>query len=449
MSIRLAALAALAFVPCVQAQDATPVSSFTAAPASSTLALAPPDLSIPPGTPVPLTLAEAMSRVAREHPELRLADAQRPLLEARRDAALLGPPLTVGVELENALGTGSTRGFDAAELTVSLAGVLERGGKLDARRVLAQANLDASAPQREIARLDLMAAVAQRYLAVTEARAQLGIAQTDIEQRRRAVAAARLRLQAGASPESVLLTAQAMLAQAEVDRDRAQHADRAARVALAALWREREPGFDVATGDPMQLPALQPFEILAETLQRTPELAVLASERRVRDAQLQLARTQARPDLSWQLGVRNSRDSGDTSLVGGFNLPLGSVARAATEIRAAEAELALNGVEREARELQLYVTLAQAHGRYETSRLEVARMQRDVLPKLQRAENAAEKAWRSGAISYMEWAQLQAMRIEARQRQLEAAIAAQAGLIEIQRLTGQSMLAATSPEDRP
>ena len=43
------------------------------------------------------------------------------------------------------------------------------------------------------------------------------------------------------------------------------------------------------------------------------------------------------------------------------------------------------------------------------------------------------------------------MRIEARQRQLEAAIAAQTALIEIQRLTGQSMVAATdtvSTEDR-
>ncbi len=437
MWMRLAAVAAIAFVPCAHAQGSTPVTPFVDVP---------PAVAMPSATP--LSLDQAIARVARQHPDLRLADAQRPIWEARRDAAAFGPPLTVGVELENALGSGASRGFDAAELTVTLAGVLERGGKLDARRVLAQANLDALAPQREIARLDLMAAVAQRYLAITEARAQLAIAQTDIEQRRRAVAAARLRLQAGASPESVLLTAQAMLAQAEVDRDRALQADRAARVALAALWREREPGFDVVSGDPLQLPALQPFEVLADELQRTPELAVLAGERRVRDAQLQLARTQARSDFNWQVGVRNSRDSRDTSLVGGFSLALGSVARAAPEIRAAEAELALNGVEREARALQLYTTLAQAHGRYETSRLEVARMTRDVLPQLQRAENAAEKAWRAGAISYMEWAQLQAMRIEARQRQLDAAIAAQTGLIEIQRLTGQSMLAATSEDDR-
>lgn len=430
MWMRLAAVAAIAFVPCAYAQGTAPVTPSAQAAPPAAAASNP-----------PLTLDEAIARVARHHPDLRLADAQRPVWEARREAAAFGPPLTVGVELENALGTGGSRGFDAAELTVTLAGVLERGGKLDARRVLAQANLDALAPQRETARLDLMATVAQRYLAIAEARAQLAIADTDIDQRKRAVVAARVRLQAGASPESVLMTAQAMLAQAEVDRDRARQADRAARLALSALWREREPGFEVVSGDPLQLPALQPFDVLADELERTPELAVLAGERRVREAQLQLARTQARPDISWQVGVRNSRDSGDTALVGGFSLPLGSVRRAGPEIRAAEAELALNGVERDARALQLYTTLAEAHGRYETSRLEVTRMASDVLPQLRRAENAAEKAWRAGAISYMEWAQLQAMRIEARQRQLDAAIAAQSALIELQRLTGQGLLA--------
>lgn len=425
MWMRLAALAAIAFVPCVYAQGTTPA--------------------------VPLTLDDAIARVAQYHPDLRLAEVQRPVWDARLDAAGLPPPLTLGVELENALGTGDSRGLDAAEATVTLAGVLERGGKLDARRAVAQANLDSLAPQRETARLDLMAEVARRYLAVTDARQQLRIAETDIEQRRRAVAAARLRLQAGASPESVLMTAQAMLAQAELDRDRAKQMDQSARAALSALWRQRDPGFDVVTGDPMQLPALQDFAVLADALQRTPELAVLAGERRIREAQVQLARTQARPDVSWQVGVRNSRDTRDTSLVAGISLPLGSVRRAGPEIRAAEAELALNSVERDARALQLYATLAEAHGRYLTSRLEVTRMGRDVLPQLQRAENAAGKAWRAGAISYMEWAQLQAMRIDARQRQLEAAIAAQTALIEIQRLTGQSMVAATdtvSTEDR-
>lgn len=420
---RLAALAALAIAPCAIAQVPSP--------------------------PEPLTLDAAISRVARTHPDLRLPVLQRAAAEARYEGAGFKPPLAFGVDIENALGTGASRGFDASEVTVSLAGVLERGGKLDARRALAQANIDTLAPQREVTRLDLMAEVARRYLAITAARGQRRIALDDIEQRRRAVAAARVRLQAGASPASTLMTAQAALAQAELDRDRAVQAERAARLALAALWNAREADFTEVSGEPLQLPALEDFQQLAVLLSDTPELALIAGEARVREAQLQLARSELRGNLSWQLGMRNNRDSGDTSLVGGFSLPLGNARRAGPEIRAAEAELAMSAVQRESRALQLYSTLAEAHGRYATARLEVARLDSDVLPQLQRAEKAAESAWRAGAISYLEWAQLQAMRIEARQRQLDAALAAQTALIEIQRLTGQPLVATASEGNTP
>jgi len=420
---RLAALAALAIAPCAIAQVPSP--------------------------PEPLTLDAAISRVARTHPDLRLPVLQRAAAEARYEGAGFKPPLAFGVDIENALGTGASRGFDASEVTVSLAGVLERGGKLDARRALAQANIDPLAPQREVTRLDLMAEVARRYLAITAARGQRRIALDDIEQRRRAVAAARVRLQAGASPASTLMTAQAALAQAELDRDRAMQAERAARLALAALWNAREADFTEVSGEPLQLPALEDFQQLAALLSDTPELALIAGEARVREAQLQLARSELRGNLSWQLGMRNNRDSGDTALVGGFSLPLGNARRAGPEIRAAEAELAMSAVQRESRALQLYSTLAEAHGRYATARLEVARLDSDVLPQLQRAEKAAESAWRAGAISYLEWAQLQAMRIEARQRQLDAALAAQTALIEIQRLTGQPLVATASEGNTP
>jgi cobalt-zinc-cadmium efflux system outer membrane protein len=411
----LAALAALAIAPCVNAQVMSPA--------------------------VPLTLDTAIDRVSRTHPDLRLLPLQQDVARARLDAAGLAPPLVFGVDLENALGSGDSRGLDALETTVSLAGVLERGGKLDARRAVAQANIDALAPQREVIRLDMMAEVARRYLAVTVASSRQRIALDDIEQRRRAVQAAQLRLTAGASPASTLMTAQAALAQAELDRDRALQEGRAARLSLAALWNAREVDFDVASGDPLQLPALQDFSQLADLLERTPELALIASEQRVRQAQLQLASSQLRGDVSWQLGVRNDRASRDSSLVGGFSVPLGSARRADPEIRAARSELEMSAVERQARALQLHATLAEAHGRYDNARLEVTRMERDVLPQLRRAEKAAETAWRAGAISYLEWAQLQAMRVEARQRQLDAAVSAQSALIEIQRLTGQPLVA--------
>jgi len=423
MWLRLAALAALAIAPCALAQARSPDAPSGASPDT-------------------LTLDDAFARVARVHPDLRLFGARTEGLLAERDAAALRPPLRAGLEVENVLGSGAARGVGQAELTLTLAGVLERGGKLDARRTLAQARIDALAVQREAQRLDLLADVARRYLAASGARRQGDIARQDIAQRTRTVAAARQRLQAGASPESVVLTAQAALARAELALARADQQEAAARQHLAALWGERDPRFVLAQDDPLALPAVAGMAELAALLEATPELAQLADERRVREARLRLARTAATPDLDWQVGVRRLQDGGDVALVGGVSLPLGGARRAQPEIRAAEADLAALDIERESRGIALYSTLAEAHGRYRVAEVEVRRTHDDVLPRLERAERAAERAYRAGAISYLEWAQLQSETTAARRQQLDTALDAQRALIELQRLTGQALVAA-------
>jgi cobalt-zinc-cadmium efflux system outer membrane protein len=191
----------------------------------------------------------------------------------------------------------------------------------------------------------------------------------------------------------------------------------------------------------MELAAVPDFEQLAAWLDRTPELVQFAGEQRIREARLQLARTQAVADLDWQVGARRLQATDDVALVGSVSMPLGSRGRAQPDIRIAEAELASLEIEREAKGLSLYSTLAEAHGRYRTARVEVQRLQADVIPKLARAEAATERAYRAGAISYLEWAQLQSETTAARRQQLDAALDAQRALIEIQRLTGQPFVA--------
>ena len=398
-------------------------------------------LSASAQSPEILTLDDAFTRVDQSHPDLRLIEGKHRVLSAELEHALLPPGLTAWVGVENVLGTGEASGFKQAEITLTLAGVLERSGKLDARRTLAQSRIDALAVQRETRRLDLLAEVARRYLAVNAAQGQQRIAEHDVAQRKRTVAGAKQRLDAGASPESVVLTAQAALARAEMERDRAQQRGAAARQHLAALWGERDPDFDVAAGDPLTLPDIAGFAELEALMATTPELARFADEQRIGEARVQLARSQATPDLDWQVGVCRLQATDDFALIGSVSVPLGSTRRAQPELRAAEAELAMVGIEREAQGLSLYSTLSEAHGRYLVSQLEVSRMQSDVLPKLARAESAAERAYRGGAISYLEWAQLQSERTTARKQQLEAALDAQRALIEIQRLTGQAFVA--------
>ena len=389
-----------------------------------------------------ITLDDAFARVAERHPDLRWVGLRGDVLAADLAGASLRPAVTAGATLENAFGTGATRGVRAAELSLTLASVFERGGKLDARRALARSRIDALAVERETRRLDLLADVARRYLAIVAVRAQQDIAELDVAQRERAVAAAEARLRAGASPESVVLGARAALARARLDRDRGVQRLDAARRHLAALWGEREPRFDVAITDPTLLPPIADASALAALLEQAPELARFVDERRIREARLQLARSDGAADVQWQVGVRRLEAGDDTALLASVSIPLGARQRTQPARRAAEAELAALDVEREGKDLALQSTLVDAHGRYRAAQLEVERVRDDVLPLLAKAEAAAERAYRGGAASYLEWAQLQSARTAELRQQLDVAVDAQRALIEIQRLTGQPMLLA-------
>ncbi|MDQ2642161.1 MAG: TolC family protein [Pseudomonadota bacterium] len=387
-----------------------------------------------------LTLDDAFERVASTHPRLRLLESQQRILAADRDRASQAPPLVLGAQLEDAAGSGALGGLDAAEFTVTLASVLERGGKLDARRVVAQSRIDALAVERETQRLDLLAEVARRYLALSIAGLQEDISRRELAQRQRVVEAARARFVAGASPEAVVLSAEAARVRSEIALDRQQLLWRLARQQLAALWGEREPDFQVVAADPLALPEPADEAALVALLDGTPELLRFADERRVREARLQLARSDAAPDLEWQLGIRRHEAGNDFALVAGLSLPLGARTRAQPQISAAREELAQLGIEREAAGMSLHSTLLEALGRYRLAQLEVRRIREEVLPALQRAEAAAERAWRAGALNYLEWTQLQADITNTERQQLDVAADAQLAMIEIQRLTGQPSL---------
>uniref|UniRef100_UPI002148D4CA TolC family protein n=1 Tax=Tahibacter caeni TaxID=1453545 RepID=UPI002148D4CA len=184
------------------------------------------------------------------------------------------------------------------------------------------------------------------------------------------------------------------------------------------------------------LPAVPDFAAIAALLDSTPDLARFADERRVREARLQLAQSETAADLSWSVGVRRL-PGGDWGLLGGVSLPLGATARAEPGRRSARAELAALELERESGELGLYATLSEAQARLAGDVAEAVQLRDELLPRLLAAERAAEQAYRAGALSYLEWAQLQAETTAARRRELELTLQAQRLLIELQRLTAQ------------
>ncbi len=393
-----------------------------------------------------LTLEAAFARVLEEHPDLARFTHLREGAAATLETDGLRPPLRVDLELENAPRSGHGSAFDSAESTLSLASVFERGNKREARVAVADARLSTLALQQEQRRADLLAEVARRYLDRLSLQVMEELAAVELAQRVKAFEAATQRVRAGATPEPVRLAAEAALVRATLHRDRLRAQSSAAMRRLAVLWKDREPGFSRVAGDPLSLPSIPSLEKLREFIERSPELRRYADESRLKEARVQLARSQRTTDIDWRAGVRRLEEDGSWAAVVGVSVPLGSAIRAEPAIRAARADLAALSLERESEAMTLESTLIDAWSTFIGASAEVAAARDFLLPKLDHAERSSERAFRAGALTYTEWSQVQVDAMSARREQLLAALEAHRALIEIQRLTGSPFVEASKVE---
>jgi cobalt-zinc-cadmium efflux system outer membrane protein len=395
-----------------------------------------------------LTLETAFTRTLEKHPELARYSHLREAARAEHDAEIQGAPIRVELDLENGPRTDQDSAFYSSELTLSLASAFERSGKREARGAVADAQFSALALQEEQRRVDLLAEVARRYLDFVTTQALADLMATDVTQRERVVEATARRMRAGASPESVHLSAEAALARATMQRDRLRGETYAAALRLAILWSSRTPDFDRGAGNPLVVPATPSLDSLRVLIESSPELRRFADESRLREARVQLARTATSADIEWRAGIRRLEEDGSWAAVAGIAVPLGSGSRAQPRIRAAQSELAALTLEREAEQLTLEATLIEAHTRLSGATAAVITARDVLIPKFEQAERASERAFRAGALTYLEWAQVQSDVMAVRSEQLLAAVDAHRALIEIQRLTGSSFTATPAASSR-
>ena len=392
-----------------------------------------------------LTLEAAFARTLEKHPDLTRFDYLREGASATLEAESLRPPLRVELELENAPRTRQDSAFASAEGTLSLASVFERGDKRQARVAIAGAQLESLALREEQSRADLLAEVARRFLDLVAAQAMADLAATDVAQREKAFEAAAQRVRAGGTPESVRFAADAALARAMLQRDRQSTRAQAAGLRLAILWGSRQPDFERAAGDILAIPPTPSLQALREMLEQSPELRLYADESRLREARVQLAQSARSADLEWRAGLRRLEEDGSWAGVVGVSMPLGAASRAEPGIRAARAELAALALEHESESLSLEATLVEAWVRLSSARAEVVAARDVLLPKFDQAERASERAFRAGALTHTEWAQVHWDAMETRRELLLAALEAHRALIEIQRLTGSPFTTAITP----
>lgn len=395
-------------------------------------------LSSPSRGEQPIGFGEAARRTLTAHPDTRRVAAELEAAQARIVTAGQRPALEAEVELENFAGTGDVGGFDAAELTLSLGSVIERGGKRNARLAAAERSSDLLGVEQRIAALDRIAETGRRFVALSVVQERINVAHAALAQADTTLKLIRPRVNAARSPRTELLNAEIERSQAETELAAVLREQVAAQTALAAQWGapDERPTVMLAM---LETPEPASGSAIEAALVATPDLERYVTEARLASTRMELAQAQQTADWRWQVGVRQLQETSDQALIAGFSVPFGQARRAQPEIRERRAEIAQVEAAAVARRIELQQLLVAETERMRALRQRVQAISDHQLPRAIEARELTERGYRIGRFPYRELALASEQVIALELDRLEAASQYHLTRIEVERLTGAQL----------
>lgn len=388
------------------------------------------------GNAASLSLAEALAEALTESPRLESYSHARRAAEAKRLQAGLLPNPSLRVEVENFAGSGALAGVQSLETTLMLSQLLELGDKRRRREQAAARSIGLVEADYDIARLDVLAEVARRFIHVARDQALLEVAEEAVELADSNRAAVAERVTAGRAMQAQLSRAEIERARAAIQLEHREHELLAAKRRLAAAMGSAQTGFERVTADLFDLPATRPLDALLTELRGSPDLRRFISERRLRQAELELARARRVPDARVGAGVRRLEGIDEQALLLNFSMELPLFDRNQGNIRAARERLDQVAVAEDARYIEAQSLLFTTYQELRHARTETAMLRETVIPQARRALQSFESGYQSGRFSYLELADARHEFIELRGEAIRAAASYHTYLIEIERLTG-------------
>jgi cobalt-zinc-cadmium efflux system outer membrane protein len=292
----------------------------------------------------------------------------------------------------------------------------------------------------KLKRADVAAETARRYITVLEGQRHLEQLRIARELSEQTLTAVQARVRAAKVPQAEEARAQAALARAQLEEEHAEHQLLAARRRLTAQWGEMDATFAQAAGDLFTLTPLPDYESVRAALDANPDFERFITEQRLHEAELRVAESRRRPPWQVTAGVRRFGDTDDHAFIVGLNVPLPSRAYARGEMTTARAQLDSLDAKREATRVRLDAELFAMYQELSHSYKEVELLRDSVLPKMERAVEETRYAYERGRYGYVEWAAAQRELIELRHSLLEAYADVHLYRIEIERLTGTSLM---------
>ncbi|WP_096087139.1 TolC family protein [Agaribacterium haliotis] len=386
-----------------------------------------------------LTLKRALALTLAHNPQLFQYRFTTEALTAQKQSNSLRPALALELEVENFAGSKGYEGFDSAETTLALSSVIELGGKRQARLSYADARLNQAKWEQQAETLDVLGKLAELYIEGLATQANIQLAEESLVLSQSLLKTVKTRSARGATPEAEVMRAQAALTQAEIRLAALQAKFERQQILLARFWGETSVSFDVLEGSLFNFGATTSFEQLYARVQKSPAIQVLASEARIRDAQITLARANGSSDLSWRVGIKRLEETGDSAFVAGLSIPLFSGKRNSGEVETALAQRNAVDYAKKDQLLQLHARLFESWSLRKQSIAAVNLTQKSAIPALEKALKLTTEGFENGRYRYLDLIAAQKELLASKQSLIDAATTALVSQAVIEKLTSEAL----------
>ena len=384
-----------------------------------------------------LSLDQAVQLTLDQHPQLGVFQHRREAYRGLVEQVGVGERPSVGLTIEDFGGDGDHNGFDSAQSTLSISWVTQ-GARIDSRIQAARASASQVDIQQQIKALDLSAQTARLFIQALVEEQRLTFARQAEKQAKNTVAAIKRRVDAGKSPEYERLQAEVEMAQRELEAEDLQHVLNSTRYQLSAQWGGEPNGFRLV-GELLKIPAFGSVEQQFDQLKQTPILALLATQQRIAESEIELARIEAKPQWQFSLGVRRFEATDNFGMVAGVSVPLGKDRSSTGKVRSLQAKQAEYANESEALQRQLDTQLYVLLQEIKHSHHVIEALQERIIPALHNAQAQVTRAYETGKLGYQQWITILNKKLGAQQDLLSAFEAIHLQHIELQRLTGTTL----------
>lgn len=431
----------------------------------------------------PLTLREALALALVQSPALEAYAFDVRAAESRALQAGLRPNPELEFEIENIRFSGggdtTTRAFDAggmlqdrevedgpgagldnAEFSLSLSQLIELGGKRAKRIAAGEQEIAASTWDFEVARVNLLAHVAERFVLALAAQVNAALAEDSLNLAEEVHGAISARVEAGAASPIEASRAQLETSTAIVEVEQARRGVLSAYSALAAAIGLDKISFTEVAGDMAIAPETLRWDVLEEAAVESPEIRRWLAEIALCESRLDLERAQRWPDLTitggWRtsnLDTAGSRTFDNTGTLTGFgrtspeddrahsfllsfSLPVPLFDRNQGSVREAEHLVSKAEAETRAAEVHLESALFQAWQAQAAAAVRVEQLQESIVPQAEQIFASTNEGYREGKLDYLSVLDAQRTLFESRAQLAAARTELHIATIALDRLAG-------------